>query len=160
MKTFIKNHPDLWEFIKFNVLSNVATVSNFVTLWICTTFIFQSLAQTPFQWFVFNYPVQNGGLAGFLGFLVAYIVAQIVNYIVQRLFVFGATNEISSTLHWYILTVVVAGLLSIVLPPYTTAWFMQLGVGLGAAQMLANVVNIILQVVINYPMLKFVVMKK
>ena len=159
MKKWIEEHPDLWEFIKFNVLSNVATITNFAVLWLCSSFVFTSLAGQPFDWLIFHYSVANGGLAGFLSFLVAYIVAQIVNYIVQRTLVFGADNDISKTLHWYILTVVVAGVISIILPAYTTQFFVDLGWGLGLAQTGANVINIIVQVVINYPMLKFVVMK-
>lgn len=54
-KEWIKNHPDLWEFILFNLLSNVATIVNFVVMWFCTGFIFSSMAQTPFQFFIFRY---------------------------------------------------------------------------------------------------------
>lgn len=159
-RKWIETHPDLWEFIKFNVLSNVATITNFILLWIGSNLLFKSLTQTPFQWTIFDYDIEQGGLGGFLSFLLAYIGAQIVNYIVQRKFVFGANNDISSTIHWYILTVVVAGILSIVLPQYTIEFFSNLGLGLGLSQTLANVVNIFVQVVVNYPMLKFVVMKK
>ncbi|WP_193441534.1 GtrA family protein, partial [Streptococcus suis] len=95
----------------------------------------------------------------FLSFLLAYIAAQVVNYIVQRKLVFGAENDISKTLHWYILTVVVAGILSIVLPPYTTQLFTSWGLSLGWAQTAANWVNIFVQVTVNYPMMKFVIMK-
>lgn len=159
IKKWIAGHPNAWEFIKFNVLSNVATATNFLVLWIGTNLLFKALSNQPFQWTIFNYSVENGGLGGFLSFLLAYICAQIVNYFVQRKFVFGATNDISSTLHWYILTVVVAGILSIVLPPYSISLFTSLGMGLGLAQTLANVVNIVVQVLINYPMMKFVIMK-
>lgn len=159
IKSWSEDHPDLWEFIKFNVLSNVATVTNFVVLWLGTTFLFNSLQSQPFQWFVFDYSVDNGGLGGFLSFLLAYIMAQIVNYFVQRHLVFKASNQISQTIHWYILTVVVAGILSIVLPPYVISLLTGWGLGLGTAQLLANVVNIVVQVVVNYPMMKFVIMK-
>lgn len=159
IKAWRKEHPDLWEFIKFNVLSNCATITNFVILWIGMGFLFSGLSNQSFHWLIFDYSVENGGLGGFLSFLLAYICAQIVNYFVQRYFVFGATNAISNTIHWYILTVVVAGIISIVLPPYTIAFFTDLGLGLGVAQTLANVVNIVVQVAINYPMLKFVIMK-
>lgn len=159
MKKWIEEHPDLWEFIKFNVLSNVATITNFCMLWLGSSFLFKAFANQPFNWTIFNYPVKNGGLSGFLSFLLAYVVAQIVNYIVQRKLVFGANNNISKTLHWYILTVVVAGILSIVLPPYTTALFQSWGLTLGWAQTAANWVNILVQVAINYPMMKFVIMK-
>lgn len=151
-------HPDLWEFILFNILSNCATVTNFVVLWLTTGILFANLNE-PFQWFIFDYSAEgSGGLGGFLGFLVAYICAQIVNYIVQRKLVFGATVDISKTIGWYILTVTVAGLISIALPGYITPILSQY-VG-GFAATVANVINIFLQVVINYPMMKFVIMKK
>lgn len=159
-KEWIEAHPDLWEFIKFNVLSNVATITNFVVLWLGTNYFFTAYANDAFQWGIFDYSVKKGGLTGFLSFLVAYIAAQIVNYIVQRKLVFGATVDIKSTMHWYILTVVVAGILSIVLPPYVIEMVTGFGISLGVAQLIANVVNIVVQVVINYPMMKFVIMKK
>lgn len=65
---------------------------------------------------IFDYPVKesgDGGLCGFLGFLLAYICAQIVNFIVQRKVVFGANCSIKKVLPWYIGTVGVAGALSI-----------------------------------------------
>lgn len=159
-RTWIDTHPDLWEFIKFNVLSNIATITNFLVLWICSNVLFTSFSNQAFQWTIFDYSVENGGLNGFLSFLMAYIAAQIVNYIVQRKLVFGATVDIKETLHWYILTIVVAGILSIVLPPYVINLVTGWGVSLNMAQTLANVVNIVVQVVINYPMMKFVIMKK
>lgn len=154
-----ESYPNIWEFIKFNVLSNIATITNFIVLWLGSGILFTHLQDQPFQWFIFDYPVRNGGLGGFLSFLLAYVCAQIVNYFVQRNLVFGASNSISSTLHWYILTVVVAGIVSIVLPSYTIDFFMSLGLGIGISQTLANAVNILAQVIINYPMLKFVIMK-
>lgn len=160
LNNWVEEHPDLWEFIKFNVLSNVATITNFFLLWLGTGILFKSFADQAFHWTIFNYSVENGGLSGFLSFLLAYTGAQIVNYFVQRFFVFDANNSISSTLHWYILTVVFAGLVSIVLPPYTINLFTGWGISMGFAQILANIVNIVLQVLINYPMMKFVIMKK
>ncbi|MBY4972111.1 GtrA family protein [Streptococcus suis] len=159
MKEWIAKHPDLWEFIKFNVLSNIATITNFCVLWLSTNFLFTALSSQPFDWFIFHYSVENGGLNGFLSFLLAYVAAQVVNYIVQRKLVFGAENDISKTLHWYIITVLVAGILSIVLPPYTTQLFTSWGLSLGWAQTAANWVNIFVQVAVNYPMMKFVIMK-
>ena len=158
VKAWKRAHPDLWEFILFNILSNCATVTNFVVLWLTTGICFANLTQ-PFHWFIFDYTAPgSGGLGGFLGFLVAYICAQIVNYIVQRKLVFGATVDISKTIGWYILTVTVAGIISVALPGYITPVLSQY-VGSFAATV-ANVINIILQVVINYPMMKFVIMKK
>ena len=32
VKEWIEAHPNLWEFIKFNILSNVATIVNFIVM--------------------------------------------------------------------------------------------------------------------------------
>lgn len=158
LKRWKTAHPDLWEFILFNLLSNCATITNFVVLWLTTGLLFRGLT-TPFRWFLFDYTAPgSGGLGGFLGFLAAYVCAQIVNYMVQRKLVFGATVHIGKTIGWYILTVAVAGVVSTALPGYLTPVLSRY-VG-GFAATVANIVNIILQVIINYPMLKFVVMKK
>ena len=55
IKQLIEDHPNIWEFIKFNVLSNCATITNFIIMWLCTGFIFKSFANTPFKFLVFNY---------------------------------------------------------------------------------------------------------
>lgn len=157
-----KNHPDLFEFILFNIMSNVATIVNFVVLAISTGVLFKAYADTPFHWLIFDYPVKesgDGGLCGFLGFLLAYICAQIVNFIVQRKVVFGANCSIKKVLPWYIGTVGAAGVLSIWLPPYVMTFF-EGYIGGTMATYMANIVNIIVQVAINYPMMKFVIMKK
>lgn len=159
IKAWKSKHPDLYEFILFNIMSNVATITNFLVLAITTNFVFKALAGQTFQWFIFDYTLENGGLCGFLGFLTAYVAAQIVNFIVQRKVVFGANCNIVKVLPWYIATVVVAGILSIWLPPYVIR-FVTPYIGSAAATYVANIVNIVLQVVINYPMMKFVIMKK
>ena len=158
IKNFKSKHPDLFEFILFNIMSNVATITNFIVLWIGTGFLFSGFAKSGFNWFIFDYPINAGGLGGFLSFLLAYVCAQIVNFIVQRKFVFSATVDIMKVLPWYILTVTFAGIISIWLPPHIitlTQPYLK-----GFAPTVANVVNIVLQVVINYPMMKFKIMKK
>ena len=37
LKEWIDSHPNIWEFIKFNILSNVATIVNFIVMWIATS---------------------------------------------------------------------------------------------------------------------------
>lgn len=157
LKDFKENHADLYEFILFNIMSNVATVVNFLVLLLGNNVLFKSLSIYPFKWFIFDYPPSVGGLGGMLSFLLAYVLAQIVNFIVQRKVVFNANVEIRKVLPWYIATVTVAGVISVWLPPYTIA-LLQPYVG-GWATTLSNVINIIVQVAINYPMMKFKIMK-
>ncbi len=75
----------------------------------------------------------------------------------QRKVVFGATVQIKKVLFWYVLTVAVAGIISVWLPPYIIQQLTPI-IG-GWAATVANIVNIVIQVVINYPMMKFVIMK-
>lgn len=158
VKKFKHEHPDVYEFILFNIMSNVATITNFLVLWLGTGIIFSGLRNIPFDWFIFHYGTQQGGLGGFLSFLLAYICAQIVNFIVQRKVVFSATVDVKKVLPWYIATVTVAGLISVWLPPYVIA---RLSPYIGNfAPTVANIVNIVIQVLINYPMMKFKIMKK
>ena len=158
VKLWKEKHPDLFEFILFNIMSNVATITNFCVLWLGNGILFRAWKELGFNWFIFHYSTENGGLSGFLSFLLAYVCAQAVNFVVQRKVVFGANCNIMKALPWYILTVTVAGIISIWLPPYIIALTKDY-VG-SFAPTLANIVNIFLQVVINYPMLKLVIMKK
>ncbi|WP_367566222.1 polysaccharide biosynthesis protein GtrA [Lacrimispora sp.] len=156
-----EKHPDLYEFILFNIMSNVATITNFLVLALGTGFLFRSFAQTPFHWFIFDYPVKasgDGGLCGFLGFLLAYVCAQIVNFIIQKKVVFGSDCQVTKVLPWYLLTVTIAGIISIWLPPHVME-FTGAYVNGTIATYLANFANIVVQVLINYPMMKFVIMK-
>lgn len=158
IKEWKERHPDLFEFILFNIMSNVATITNFCVLWIGNGLLFKMFAEQNFNWFIFHYSVDEGGLCGFLSFLLAYVCAQIVNFFVQRKVVFGATVKISKVLPWYIATVTVAGIISVWLPPYIIA-IASTTVG-GLAPTIANIANIVIQVLINYPMMKLVIMKK
>ncbi len=158
IKEWKVDHPDLYEFIMFNILSNVATITNFVVLWISTPIFLNMFGLTEFNWFIFHYNEKANGVAGFLAFLLAYVCAQIVNYIVQRKLVFSSNSDMSKSIPWYILTVTIAGIISVWLPQYTVT-LLEPYVG-SLAPTCANFINIFVQVVINYPMMKFVIMKK
>ena len=159
IKKWIDEHPTLWEFIKFNILSNVATVTNFVVMWVCTGFIFRSFSDRPFQFFIFNYTTQESlMLCGFLSFLVATAAAQTVNFFVQKNWVFKSNAQFAQAVPKYIVLAVVLVILSAALPAYSQALFVNIGIPQGLAPTLANIVNIIMQVVISYPAMKFWIM--
>ncbi len=158
IKKWKEVHPELYEFIMFNIMSNVATITNFLVLWLSTPIFLSMFGDEKFQLFIFNYGKEAKGFSGFLAFLLAYTFAQIVNFFVQRKVVFGSNSDMSKAIPWYILTVTVAGIISVWLPPYTIA-IVEPYVG-EFAPTIANIINIFVQVVINYPMMKFVIMKK
>lgn len=159
IKKWIDEHPTAWEFIKFNVLSNVATITNFVVMWICTGFVFKSFSDRPFQFFIFDYTTQESlMLCGFLSFLLATAAAQTVNFFVQKNLVFKSNAQFGKAVPKFIVLAVVLVILSAALPAYSQALFINIGVPAGIAPTLANIVNILMQVVISYPTMKFWVM--
>ncbi len=160
-KAWKESHPDLWEFILFNILSNCATVTNFVVMWFCTGLIFAGLADKPFQFFIFQYTSPESlGLCGFLSFLVATAAAQTVNFFVQKYWVFKSNAAFQQAVPKYILLAVVLVLISSALPAYSQALFIRIGIPGGLAPTLANILNILIQVLISYPTMKFFIMKK
>ena len=131
IKQLIADHPNIWEFIKFNVLSNCATITNFIIMWLCTGFIFKSFANTPFKFLVFNYAdniESNLGLCGFLSFLVATAAAQTVNFFVQKNLVFKSNAAFEKAVPKYIILAVVLVLVSAALPAYSQSFFINIGI--------------------------------
>lgn len=162
IKKWIGAHPDLWEFVLFNLLSNCATITNFVVMWLCTGFIFTPLSDQPFDFFLFHYTdVANDlGLCGFLSFLAATAAAQTVNFFVQKYLVFKSDARFGRAVPKYILLAVVLVIISAALPAYSQGLFISLGIPQSLAPTLANIVNIVVQVVLSYPTMKFWIMPK
>lgn len=158
IRSWRERHPDLYEFIMFNILANIATITNFVVLALGNNLLFRALADTPFVLGPFDYSLANGGLCGFLSFLLSYACAQTVNFIVQRKAVFHANNKLGPAIAIYIVAVLVVYFICLYVPTLIVAPLSQL-VG-GFAPYLANCVNILIQVIILFPTMKFLVMKK
>lgn len=160
-KKWKESHPDLWEFIIFNILSNCATITNFITMYICTEFIFLKHRKIPFNFFIFDYRSEESlKLGGFLSFLIATTLAQAVNFYVQKNFVFKSNTNFKTAIPKYILLSVVLIVVSTALPAYSMGFFMGIGISNKLAPTLANIVNIVVQVAISYPTMKFIILPK
>lgn len=159
IKAFKEKHGDLYEFIMFNLLSNIATITNFIILNLGTAVLFSSLLDQPFKFWIFDYTVESVGLGGFLAFLLSFFCAQAVNFVVQRKLVFNANNKLGMAIPIYLFTVIIVYMICLYIP---TLVMEPINGFLGKfwAVNLTNVINIIVQVIIIYPVLKFVVMKK
>ena len=161
IRRWIKNHPAIWEFILFNVLSNISTISRFVVTWIGTAIFVSAMGLTaPFHFLIFNYPESGNGLGGFLTFLFAEVIAQAVNFFVQMKWVFKSDSSFKDAAWKYaILAGVVVGV-NLVLPGYVTSLCQGWGMNAGVAGTIASVVNTLLAVIVSYPLLKFWIMPK
>ena len=161
IRQWIKDHPNIWEFILFNVLSNISTITRFVVTWIGTAIFISGMGLTqPFHFLIFNYDTQGNGLGGFLTFLLAEVLAQVVNFFVQMKWVFKSDSsfkerrlEICDPRRDLVVV-------NLVLPGYVTGLCQGWGMGAGIAGTIASVVNTLLAVIVSYPLLKFWVMPK
>lgn len=97
-------------------------------------------------------------LCGFLSFLVATACAQTANFFVQKNLVFKSNANFGKAVPKFIILAVVLVILSAALPAYSQALFINIGMPAGLAPTLANIVNILMQVIISYPTMKFWVM--
>ena len=130
-----EEHQALWEFILFNILSNVSTVARFVVTWVGTAL--------------------TGG-AGMAVVFLAELASQVVNYFVQMKFVFKSTADFSKSAPKY----AVLALIIIVMNSFIVPKVGQLLIGADMAAGLVNgvvvpVAGTLLAVVISFPLLKF-----
>lgn len=162
IRRWIVAHPNIWEFILFNVLSNISTVTRFVVAWIGTAVFVSALGLTePFSFLIFNYTSSgSNGLGGFLTFLFAEVLAQVVNFIVQKTWVFKSNADAAQAAGKYAILAVIIVVVNLVLPGYVTAMCMGWGLNAGIAATAASIVNTLLAVVVSYPLLKFWIMPK
>ena len=134
-KEWKEQHQALWEFILFNILSNVSTAARFVVTWVGTAL--------------------TGG-AGTIVVFLAELASQVINYFVQMKFVFKSTADFSKSAPKYaVLAVIIIVMNSFIVPRVG-----QMLIGVGMADSLVNGVIVpvsgtLLAVLISFPLLKF-----
>ena len=97
-------------------------------------------------------------LCGFLSFLIATAAAQTVNFFVQKNLVFKSNAAFATAVPKYIFLAVLLIIISAALPAYSQQLLLGLGLKAALVPTIANVVNILVQVIISYPMMKFWIM--
>lgn len=159
---WIDAHPNIWEFILFNVLSNISTITRIVVTWIGTAVFVSWLGLTqPFSFLIFDYTGKGAnGLGGFLTFLFAEVLAQVVNFIVQMKWVFKSDASFANAAWKYAILAVIIVVVNLTLPGHITSLCEGWGMAAGLAATIAAVVNTLLAVIVSYPLLKFWIMPK
>lgn len=153
-KTWTEEHQGIWEFIKFNVLSNISTITRIVLTTVGTAIFVQGLQLTePFQFLIFDY--RDTGVGAFITFLIAEVLAQVVNFFVQMKLVFKSDASYRETAWKYAVLAVVIVVVNLVLPNYVMAFCQQtLGINDTLSGTIASVVNTLAAVVVSFPVLK------
>ena len=117
-KGWTERHEALWQFILFNILSNISTVTRFVCTWVGTAVLINTMQLTsPFRFLIFDYTGSgSNGLGGFCTFLIAEVLAQVVNYFVQMRLVFKSDASAAESGWKYAVLAVVIVVVNLILP--------------------------------------------
>jgi putative flippase GtrA len=153
-----ERHRGLWEFVKFNVLSNISTITRFVCAWAGTALFVKALGMTePFRLLFFDYTAAgSGGVGGFVTFLIAEVAAQVVNFFVQMKWVFKSTADFGRAAPKFALLAALIVVVNLILPGHVSNFCRStFGMDAGLAGTVASVVNTLLAVVVSFPVLKF-----
>ena len=154
-KSWTEKNQGAWEFIKFMLLSNISTITRIALTAAGTAIFVDALGLTqPFQLLFFDY--RDTGVGAFVTFLIAEVMAQVVNFFVQMKLVFKSDASFRDTAWKYAVLAVVIVVVNLLLPNYVMNFCQQtLGIDATLSGTIASVVNTLLAVVVSFPVLKF-----
>lgn len=183
---FKQKHPNLVQFLVFFLISNGVTVLQMIVMpLIKYMFGFTTLVHTAFQvipiganmdgsiYYVFDYAagaLENGGgggLAYFLAVEITLLLAQILNFFLQRNVTFQSNTSIYKAAFWYLIAWIMISIGASVLQglyktPIYSVFMSQLGSSLGMT--LADIVTMLINSVISFwvffPIMKLIFKKK
>ena len=113
-------HPKLAQWIRegglFVIVSNAITVFKYLLL----TFLPAAFAYLgdrdfgfpgidvelfgiPFKWYIIGYGADQGGIAYFTAYMIAMVIGEVINFFIQRSFVFRSKGNILYQGLWYLL---------------------------------------------------------
>ena len=121
---FAGNHPKAAKWIRegglFVIVSNLVTVLKYFILQFLPL-AFQSLSNVyfgwpgipvtlfgeTFQWNIFGYDAAHGGLGYFCAYMIAMAIGEIINFPIQRNFVFRSKGNLAWQIAWYIVAFII-----------------------------------------------------
>lgn len=117
---FAERHPSLSQWVRegglFIIVSNVITVFKYVLLtFLPGAFAFLgsrdfgfpgidlTLFGIKFKWYIIGYGAEQGGAAYFTAYMIAMLIGEMINFFVQRSWVFRSKGNILRQGMWYLL---------------------------------------------------------
>ena len=119
-KKFAERHPSLSQWVRegglFIIVSNAITVFKYVLLtFLPGAFAFLgsrdfgfpgidlTLFGIKFKWYIIGYGAEQGGAAYFTAYMIAMLIGEMINFFVQRSWVFRSKGNILRQGMWYLL---------------------------------------------------------
>lgn len=185
-KKFKENHPNMVQFIVFFVISNGVTVLQMILMpLIKYLFGFTALVSTTFQiipvghnldgsiYYVFDYAAGamssggGGGLAYFLAVEITLLIAQVINFFLQRNVTFKSKTSIGKAAFWYsvswvIISIGAAALQGIYKTPTYAFLMSRCGESLGMtiADIVTMLINCVISFWVFFPVMKIIFKEK
>lgn len=117
---FVEKHPKLSVWVRegglFFLVSNGITLFKYLILtFLPAAFAFMgardfgfpgtelTLFGTTFKWYIIGYSAEQGGISYFTAYMVAMLIGEVVNFFVQRKYVFRSQGNIAYEGMWYFL---------------------------------------------------------
>jgi len=154
-----KSKKTLRQFIIFFLLSIVTTVVDLGTFSLFNYLIFTSLKTIPFQWWLFDYSIINGGLCAFLSFSISFVLSQTFNFFIQRKVTFGANNNVLYSGIMYAAMVLLVFFFQLWIPTLARGPIVNL-VGENWGDFIIKNFNMTISFLIQFPMNKWVIMRQ
>ena len=161
-KDFMTRHGNIWQIVKFTLISLIAFLAEFASMYALQYGLEDVLGNQEFHWFVFHYaPGRNGafGTAGFIAMLVSKCIAEIISFTINRKKTFNANNNVVFSAIMYIITVIalilfttwLAGILGDAIGP---------AIGADLGNTISKMLGSLISWVVIFLMDKFVIMRK
>ena len=151
-------HLTLWQFMMFTLMSSITTVVDFGSFALFNYWVFTSLKEQPFTWWVINYSIEDGGLGAFLAFGLAFAISQTFNFFLQRKTTFKANNNVLYSGIMYTVMVIGVYFFQLWVPSVIQAGIAAvIGATMGAA--VVKFINMTISMLIQFPMNKWVIMR-
>ena len=161
-KAFMERHGNIWRIVKFTLISLIAFVAEFASMYALQYGLEDTLGNEPFDWFIFHYdPGREGafGTAGFIAMLVSKCIAEIISFTVNRKKTFNANNNVVFSVVVYVITVIalilfttwMAGALGDAIGPH---------IGADWGNTISKLLGALISWVVIFLMDKFVIMRK
>lgn len=150
-----------WQFVKFIFVSLLACLVQFVLLNVLAKIpLIHNLYSQDFEWFVFKYLAEDGGLGYFIAFNTANIAAQIVAFFVNKDKTFNSSANTAVTLPIYIAFTVALITFSAWLSPSLFGRLCSAGVSETLSLNIATMICSTVQFVLYFPVDKLLFSKK
>ena len=117
---FVEKHPKLSQWVRegglFIIVSNLITVFKYLILtFLPLAFAFMgnrdfgfpgidlNILGTEFKWYIIGYGADQGGVSYFTAYMIAMIIGEVINFFIQRKWVFRSNGNILRQGGWYLL---------------------------------------------------------